>query len=483
MSRPTVRVVGLGPGDADLATERTMRLISESAVVRLRTRVHPGASTLGDVASYDEWYEEADSFEELYARIVDDLAALAHSSPTHEVLYVVPGSPVVAELTVELLRQRDDVRTICEPAVSVIDVVCAALGRDPMSSGLRIVDALESSEPFRGPGPLLVLQTYAPEVLATVADRLPPESRVTVLHHVGLADQVITELPAAELATFADADHLTSLWVDGLRTAGEATDDLVSFMRRLRAECPWDQEQTHASLTRHLLEEAYEVLDALETFVRLDEGGDPGEEATSHVEEELGDLLFQIVFHAELGDEEGRFNFATIADAVRAKLTSRHPHVFGDVVVTGSNDVASRWEVLKQKEKGRESVTDGIAWQLPALTLYTKLLRKAALVDLHRAEGATARDRAVESLRELSFLHDAAPDAESASDVDDGWGDALTSILEAARWAGVDLEGVLRRRAQLLREEIRSLERSSEEPASGASSLEATPEEKRHERD
>ena len=171
-------------------------------------------------------------------------------------------------------------------------------------------------------------------------------------------------------------------------------DDLVAFMRRLRAECPWDQEQTHASLTRHLLEEAYETLDALEAFVRV-EDGDSAEEA-AHVEEELGDLLFQIVFHAELGDEEELFNLATIADHVRDKLTGRHPHVFGDVQVTNSNDVAASWEVLKRDEKGRESVTDGIAWQLPALILYTAklLLQGRASSTLRRqGEDREARDR------------------------------------------------------------------------------------------
>ena len=458
MIRPTVRVVGLGPGELDLATERSLRLIREGPVVRLRTRVHPGAPALGDLESYDSWYEEADSFESLYARIVADLVRLATSSPNGEVVYVVPGSPVVAERTVELLRREDSVRTVCEPAVSVIDVACAALGRDPMAAGLRIVDALGSIEPLRGPGPLLLMQTYAPEVMTSVADRLAPDTVVTVLHHLGLDDEVIVEMRASELAGFAHADHLTSLWVEGLRTAGEATDDLVSFMRRLRSECPWDIEQTHASLTRHLLEEAYEALDALETFVRLDADGGAGDEEVAHVEEELGDLLFQIVFHAELGDEEGLFNFATIADAVRDKLTYRHPHVFGDVHVSGSNDVADRWEVLKRDEKGRESVTDGIAWQLPALTLYAKLLRKARAVSLGAPEGAPARDAAVAELLTLSFEHAAALDVDSSSQVEPAWGDAIAALLGAAQWAGVDLEGVLRERAGQLRDAIRLAE-------------------------
>jgi tetrapyrrole methylase family protein/MazG family protein len=454
---PVIRVVGLGPGDAEQMTRRTYELLSNAPVARLRTRVHPAAAAFADVASYDDLYESAESFDALYESIAADLIELARHAPGGEVVYAVPGSPMVAERTVELLLQRDDVTTVLEPAVSVIDVACAALGRDPMASGLRVVDALATTEPFRGPGPLLVLQTYSSAILASVADRLAPSTLVTVLHHVGLKDQVIVELPAAALVSFRDVDHLTSLWIDGLRTAGEAMDDLVAFMRRLRAECPWDQEQTHASLTRHLLEEAYETLDALEAFVR-DDGDD---EAAAHVEEELGDLLFQIVFHAELGDEENLFNFATVADGVRDKLIGRHPHVFGDTQVSGSNEVAARWEILKRDEKGRESVTDGIAWQLPALVLYTKLLRKASLTNL-RHDGEASRTRAVESLRAVSLDHSGVDDAESTSDADAHWGEAIIALVEMAQWAGVDLEGVLRERAFELRDAIRRVEAQSE---------------------
>jgi len=459
--KPVVRVVGLGPGTLDHVTLRTRALLRDSPVVRFRTREHPSAAAFVDRESYDELYEQASSFQELYERIVDDLVSLALSSPVNEVVYAVPGSPLVAERTVELLRGRSEVTTVTEPAVSVIDVACAVLGRDPMSVGLRVVDALGSNEAFRGPGPLLILQTYAPEVLASVADRLPAASDVVVLHHLGLDDELVTTLRASALTSFERADHLTSLWVEGFRDAGEAMGDLIDFMKRLRAECPWDQEQTHASLTRHLLEEAYEALDALETFVRVEAEDVDDEGAILHVEEELGDLLFQIVFHAELGDEEGYFNFATIADTVRDKLIGRHPHVFGDVTVTDSNDVATRWEALKQKEKGRESITDGIAWQLPALTLYAKLLRKAALVDAGVESGEVSRERALRALSSLELDVVSARDAHSSSNVADAWGDALSALVAAAQFAGVDLEGVLRERAGKLRDAIHELEQRS----------------------
>jgi tetrapyrrole methylase family protein/MazG family protein len=439
-------------------TQRTLDLIAHASIARLRTRVHPAATHFEEIVSYDEWYERANSFDELYVSIVEDLVSLASTSPTGEVLYIVPGSTVVAERTVELLGNRDDVSVLLEPAVSIIDLACATLQRDPMSSGLRVIDALASSEMLRGPGPLLVLQTYAPEVLATIASRLADTTKVTVLHHLGLNDEVVMTLSAKDLATFAGADHLTSLWIDELRTGGEATDDLLDLMRRLRRECPWDQEQDHASLTRHLLEEAYEALDALEAFVRVDADSESLDAATAHVQEELGDLLFQIVFHAELGDEEDLFNFTSIADAVREKLIGRHPHVFGDVSVTGSDDVASRWEVIKRDEKGRTSVTDGIAWQLPALSLYAKLLRKASHVDVTHVNGEEARAEALAALESLRFRDDGASDAQSTSDVDEAWGDLLSAILNCAQWSGVDLEGVLRERAQMLRDEIRIVE-------------------------
>jgi tetrapyrrole methylase family protein / MazG family protein len=462
VSRARIRVVGLGPGDARYVTAGTTRALDDAAVARLRTRVHPAAASW-DIESYDEFYEVAGSFDELYARIVEDLVALATASADHEVVYAVPGSPVVAERTVELLRERGDVDVVCEPAVSVIDVACAALGLDPMARGLRIVDALDSAEPLRGPGPLLVLQTYSPEVLAGVADRLPGDTPVDVLYHLGLDDERIVRTRARDLTGFVDADHLTSLYVDGLRTAGEAMDDLVDFTRRLRQECPWDQEQTHASLARYLLEESYEALDAVTSLAAMDELGEEDETIVDHAQEELGDLLFQVLFHAELGQEEGRFNLASIADAARDKLTSRHPHVFGDVVVTSADDVAANWEAIKKVEKGRASALDGISWSAPSLDLHAKVLHRARALDV-----APAASEALEALRDaVAALTLPGPEgradlARDTRDSDEAVRAALAVALEMlsalATRLDVHLEGVLRERVVALAREIRGIE-------------------------
>ncbi len=455
MTEPTVRVVGLGPADRGLVIDDAWRLITTSPVVRLRTRRHPAAASLDAIVSYDDWYDAAESFDELYHAIAGDLVRLA--GEFGEVVYAVPGSPVVAERTVELLYEAP-VTVIGEPAVSVIDVACGALGKDPMAVGLRVVDALGSTDPLAGPGPLLVLQTYSAPVLAAVADRLAPETPVTVLHHLGLADQVIEVRAARDLAGFG-ADHLTSLWVEELRTAGPAMEDLVELMRTLRRSCPWDQEQTHASLTRHLLEEAYEALDALEALVHAEP--EPTADQIAHVQEELGDLLFQIIFHAELGDELDRFDLVSIADAVRSKLIGRHPHVFADVAVRDADDVAARWEVIKQAEKGRTSVLDGVAWQLPALTLYTKLLRKATSVGVEHDELAASIAAAATAFAGVPATP-AVSDASSTSDVDTAWGDAIETLARAAYGAGVDLEGVLRDRARRVADGVRARESQSE---------------------
>src|SRR5205823_5617831 len=143
-----------------------------------------------------------------------------------------------------------------------------------------------------------------------------------------------------------EPDHLSALWIPEL--AAPVGQELVRFaelVRTLRIRCPWDREQTHETLTRHLLEETYEVLEAIE--------GLPG--SYPHLEEELGDLLFQVVFHATLAAEEGEFTLADVARGIHDKLVRRHPHVFGDVDADSADAVVANWEEIKRVEKGRAS--------------------------------------------------------------------------------------------------------------------------------
>ena len=276
------------------------------------------------------------------------------------------------------------------PGPLFLDLAYARLGVDPLDKGVRLVDAESFATDAAGMrGPLLVAQCWSKSVLSGVklATDPPPGTTVTVLHHLGLPDEAVWDLPWEELDRSFEPDHLTSLWIPELAApvAGELA-RLDELVHTLRERCPWDREQTHGSLSRHLLEESYEVLEAIDGLVAVDADATASpvqvEHAVAHLEEELGDLLFQVYFHATLAAEAGRFSLADVARGVHDKLVSRHPHVFGDIVADSPDQVASNWEALKKLEKGRASVTEGIPKAMPALALAAKLQRKALTVGI-----------------------------------------------------------------------------------------------------
>ena len=201
------------------------------------------------------------------------------------------------------------------------------------------------------------------------------------------------------------------------RRAGAAMASLAIIMARLRSDdgCPWDREQSHESLTVHLLEEAHEVIDTIER-------GLLGVE----LEEELGDLLLQVFFHAQMASDDSRFDVGGVADAIVAKLIRRHPHVFGDRIADSASDVIRNWEAIKAEEKERSDPFDDIPRSLPALTSAYKIQKRAASLDW-TADGDDAVARAKQAL------------------VAEDLGDALFWTVAAARASGTDPEGALRR--------------------------------------
>lgn len=338
---PRVVVVGLGPGDADLMTAGTAAAVASIPHRFLRTARHPAAAAVPGARSFDEVYERADSLDEVYATIVDELAAAA--ADHGEVLYAVPGSPAVAERTVELLRADGRVEVEVLPALSFADLAWARLGVDPVAAGVRLVDGHRFEVEAAGsPGPVLVAQCDSRHVLSEI--KLATDSSATMvvaLQRLGLPDERITEVAWDDLDRLVEPDHLTALFIPALDppVANELM-ALHDVTRVLRERCPWDVEQTHATLKRYVLEEAREVADAIDS-------GDPDK-----LEEELGDLLYQVYFHATLGAEDGEYTLADIARGIREKLVRRHPHVFGDVEATTIADVAAIWERVKAEERG-----------------------------------------------------------------------------------------------------------------------------------
>ncbi|HEX7096390.1 MAG TPA: MazG nucleotide pyrophosphohydrolase domain-containing protein [Acidimicrobiales bacterium] len=413
---PRVVVVGLGPAGPELCTAATLDAIARVPVRFARTSRHPSVSVLGDgYIAFDDLYEVAASFDEVYRNIVERLVAAA--AEHDEVLYAVPGSPRVAERSVQLLAADPRVHTEVLPALSFLDLAWVRLGVDPLARGVRIVDGRSFTTDAAGAtGPLMVAQCDARHVLSEIklAVEEPPDAPVVVLQRLGLPDERQFEVAWDDLDRRIDPDHLTSLYVPELRTPVAA--ELVRFdeqVRILRAECPWDAEQTHASLRRHLLEETYEVLEAIDAVTAAEpHGGEALDDAYAHLEEELGDLLYQVFFHSVLAAENGRFTIADVARGIHDKLERRHPHVFGDLRVASSDDVRANWEQLKKAEKGRTSVMDGIPKGLPALAYASKVLGKAA----GRLEPADAPsdDIGAELLRLVARARRAGVDAESA---------------------------------------------------------------------
>jgi tetrapyrrole methylase family protein / MazG family protein len=435
LGRGRVVIVGLGPAGPELVTQQAVAEIARVGRRFIRTTRHPSASIVGDATSFDEVYEREASLDAVYARIVD---ALVEAASDHgEVLYAVPGSPVVAERTVELLRADDRVVVDVVPALSFLDLVWSRLEIDPLAAGVRLVDGQRFSVEAAGErGPLVVAQCDTAQVLSDIKLSIEDDSprAVVVLHHLGLPDEQVLELSWDELDRSFTPDHLTALWIPTLQAP--VASELVRFaelVRTLRRECPWDREQTHRTLTRHLLEETYETLEAIDAL-------DGSPDTIGHLEEELGDLLFQVFFHATLAAEEGWFTLADVARVIHDKLVHRHPHVFGSVEAESAEQVLVSWEQIKKAEKGRSSVMEGVPGDLPALLYAHKIQRKAASVGFDWDDVDGALPKISEELDELQAAMGSAIDR----DIEDELGDLLFAVVNVARHLDIDPETALR---------------------------------------
>jgi tetrapyrrole methylase family protein / MazG family protein len=435
VAEAAVVVVGLGTAGPELLTRAASEAIARIPERYVRTTRHPAAAAVPGAHSFDEVYERAAAIDEVYAEIADALAEAARESG--EVLYAVPGSPLVAERTVELLLADDRVAVEVVAGLSFLDLAWTRLGVDPVAAGVRVVDGRRFAVEAAGErGPLLIGQCDAKDVLSDIklaAGENHPED-VVVLQRLGLPEESVRVIRWEDLDREVDADHLTTLYLPvGAPAVAAEVARFAELVRTLRERCPWDREQTHRSLTRHLLEETYEVLEAIENL------NEPG--GVEHLEEELGDLLFQVVFHATLAAEEGSFTLADVAVGIHDKLVRRHPHVFGTVEAETSGQVMRNWEQIKREEKGRASIMDGIPGDLPSLLYAHKVQRKAASAGV-----------------EVEPVDAVAADATDATD--EAIGALLFGVVALARRAGVDPEAALRATTARFRDDFMNKESS-----------------------
>jgi tetrapyrrole methylase family protein/MazG family protein len=388
----TITLLGLGYGDPRAMTLEANDELQRASKIFVRTREHPTIAALPShlrVHSFDHLYAAHSNFDAIYAAIADEILARAARA---DVLYAVPGHPLFGETSVQMIlahARAQNIATRIIAGVSFVDAACAALALDPLARGLQIADATDLARqhfPRLDPDqPALIGQLYSRAVASdcklTLLALYPPEHAVTRADAAGTPAQKIETLPLAELDRADEFGLLTTLYVPPLaRPSGlGALGEVVAHLRAPEG-CAWDRAQTHQSLRKDLLEECYEVLETLDA------------DDIPHLREELGDLLLHIFLQAQIASESGEFLLTDVIAEIAAKLVRRHPHVFGNVQVNGTDEIIANWERIKQSEKNGAPKESPIGRALPALARAQKIAKRGKLkADIRATAGLVGK--------------------------------------------------------------------------------------------
>ncbi|RCK74128.1 MAG: Nucleoside triphosphate pyrophosphohydrolase MazG [Anaerolineae bacterium] len=469
LTLPSITILGLGPGDPLLLTRQVWELLGQVNEIYVRTQRHPALGSLPShlkIHSFDYLYNQADSFDVVYQQIVEQVIQLGRR--TQGVVYAVPGHPFVAEATTPAilrLAQEEGLSVQVLEGISFIEPILTALALDPLPN-LLILDALEiaaSHVPQFPPNlPVIIAQLYSRQVAAdvklTLMEVYPPDHPVRLVHQAGTPKVRIEELNLYEIDHSPLIDWMTSLYLPGLprETSFEAFQEVVAHLRSPEG-CPWDREQDHQTLKPYLLEEAYELVEAID------------QENIAAMREELGDLLLQVVLHAQIANEDGDFGMKDVLAGIHRKLVSRHPHVFGNLAVSGSSEVLRNWENLKAEERRKngedqKGILDGLPQALPALIQAQEYQKRAARVGFDWSNIEGVLHKVEEELRELVA-------AKGAKDRADEFGDILFSLVNLARWLEIDAESALRQANQRFRQRFAYIERRAKEQGKNLADL------------
>ncbi|QYR21657.1 nucleoside triphosphate pyrophosphohydrolase [Paenibacillus sp. sptzw28] len=461
--QPTITVVGLGSGDADQLTLGVWRKLQSASVRCVRTDKHPMMRLFEEndltYASFDRLYEQLDSFPEVYAAITE---ALIEQSKAGEIVYAVPGHPMVAERTVQLLRERCPQEGIALNIIggeSFLDQAFTRLGFDPIE-GFQLLDAAGLKASLIRPELHTVIgQVYdeftASDVKLTLMERLPDDYPVVVGHALGVAgeEQIVT-VPLYELDRTPGYGNLSLIWLprtsdDALRNRSfERLHEIVAILRSPEG-CPWDREQTHQSIRKNFIEETYEAIEAIDN-------DDP-----DGMREEFGDVILQVMLHSQIEEEVGSFSVYDVIQTLNEKLLFRHPHVFGELGASDAGEALQNWEQMKAEEKRRKgidpakaSLLDGIPPDLPALMKAYKIQKKAAKVGFDWDDIKPVLDKIEEELGELREAIATKDTSEQAAEL----GDLLFATVNASRFIQADPEEALARTNQKFKKRFAYIE-------------------------
>lgn len=436
-----ISIVGLGPGDYSLISQGALEALSTSSNVYLRTKKHPTVDQLQEKIQYtalDYFYEKEDNFEEVYGEIAKFIVEKGNSE---ELVYAVPGHPRVAEKTVSIIEDlciQSNLQLDIIPSMSFVDAMYNYLGVDP-AEGFKLLDAFELEESYIDINTnTIITQIYDPFIASNVKLKLmehyDDEQEVCIVVGAGIKElESKTYIKLYELDRQPELfSYLTSLYIPkSNKKLYNTVHELQKIMKKLRGPsgCEWDAKQTHHTLKKYLIEETYEVVQAIDN------------DDIDELVEELGDVLLQVIFHCQIGEEEGFFNLGDVSSGICNKLIRRHPHIF-DNIDLDMNKFDKTWEQLKQKEKGETSITEGlqrIPQFLPALTKAEKIQHKASLVGFDWDNIGDVCKKVEEEYKEL--LDECK--SRNIKYIKEELGDLLFSIVNLARFLQVDPEEAL----------------------------------------
>ncbi|MFD3155543.1 nucleoside triphosphate pyrophosphohydrolase [Haloimpatiens sp. FM7330] len=437
-----IKIVGLGPGSKESLTIGALEALKDTQHIFFRTDKHPTIDYINQLGinfeTYDYKYEQAKNFDEVYEFIANDLTK--KHEKYHDVVYAVPGHPLVAEKSVAILNKlctEKGIETSIIPAVSFIDAIMESLKIDPVE-GIKIIDAFDIKKQIldKRVG-FIITQVYnkyiASEVKLRLLEYYDDETEIYFVRAAGVKEsESIRKIHLYELDRQEDIDYLTTIYVPKDLDNTKDFSDLIGIMDILRGEdgCPWDKEQTHETLRKCLIEECYEVIEAID------------EKDDDKLSEELGDVLLQVVFHSKLGEEDGYFNINDVIKGICNKMIERHPHIFGDLKVSNTDEVLDNWEKIKKKEQGLKTYTDTLKHvpkELPALMKSIKVQEKAAKVGFDWENIEPAMEKILEEYYEVKNVYK----SKNKGIITEEIGDLIFACVNVARFLDIDPEYAL----------------------------------------
>lgn len=438
--KPCITVIPLGPGDPSLITLQAADALRQAKRLVLRTERHSAVAWLREqgvsYTTLDAMYDQYEDFDQLHAAMACELWQQAAHGPLAYAVMDATNDGSVAALAVS---RPEDGQLVCLPGVSMADAYLSALPQANVS-GLRMLPATVCSAAQLDPSaPLLVTEIDSPVLAGMVKLRLTElyddEMPVTFFPSAAKAHHKPRQIPLMELDRQRSYDHTVAVYLPAApmqQRQRYCFADLVQLLAILRGEdgCPWDRQQTHQSLRKYLIEEAYEAAAAIDE-------NDP-----DHLADELGDVLLQVVFHASVGESYGEFAIGDVTTAICRKMLYRHAHIFGTDQCSTADEVSANWERLKKEEKhltSQGAVLADVSRALPSLMRASKVQKKAADVGFDWDSAVQALPKVHEEAQEVKAELDAGRDP--AEEL----GDMLFSCVNVTRLCGLDAEELLNR--------------------------------------